>query len=154
MIEAWQKFFWDTGVTILQQDITDLNISAIVAPGNSSGFMSAGLDLAIARRFPGIEDKIQKYAPIEFGSLVRVPTGDRRIPEVVYAPTMERAMDVSNTFNAFMAMRTILHETEGPIAIPGLCAGIGKMLPAEAALQMYQAYVGYQYMCPEKCYGE
>jgi O-acetyl-ADP-ribose deacetylase (regulator of RNase III) len=53
-------------------------------------------------------------------------------------------MDVSNTLNAYHAMRAILIQARElgvrSIVIPGLCTGYGKMNPRKAAGQMRAAY--------------
>jgi hypothetical protein len=108
--------------------------------GNSYGLMSGGLDLVMAKRFPGVEDRVQLCGFIPVGEAVRVPTGDPQYPYLVYAPTMETAKSVIGTDNAYRAMRAILRVADDGVIIPGLCSGVGRMPLLEVASQMAQAY--------------
>jgi O-acetyl-ADP-ribose deacetylase (regulator of RNase III) len=110
--------------------------------------MSGGLDLVIAAAFPGLEDAVQKSAPIEVGDTRIFSVQHPVIHAVVYAPTMAIAKDVSTSKNAFLAMYGVLCAAgvcEQDISIPGLCTGVGKMPPIVAAVQMRAAYLEWQH---------
>src|SRR5262249_27630188 len=91
---------------------------------------------AIARRPEG-------YLPI--GASLVVPTGNRRIPHLIVAPTMLAPKPIDSQ-NCYRAMRAVLriaatHEEVGrAVYCPGLGTGVGQVSPANAAREMAQAY--------------
>jgi O-acetyl-ADP-ribose deacetylase (regulator of RNase III) len=142
MVRAWGDHLGSLGAGIRHGDILKFPAVCIVAPGNSYGLMSGGLDLAIAKRFPGLEDRVQAEAPIPVGEVRLFETEDSLIPRVLYAPTMETAKDVSKTSNAFLVLRAILRFCDGrAVVVPGLCAGVGRMPCDIVARQMAAAYI-------------
>jgi O-acetyl-ADP-ribose deacetylase (regulator of RNase III) len=53
--------------------------------------------------------------------------------------------NIATSVNAYLAMKAVLikaktHPDISSVAIPGLCTGIGGMMPVIAARQMFQAY--------------
>jgi len=144
MVEAWKEAF-PRDVPVVLGDILEARADALVAPGNSSGSMTGGLDLAIARKWPGIESLVRDLAIMEVGSLniVTFPSEiATNFKYLLYVPTMRGAGDVSWTTNAYTAMRAVMSMAAafGTIAIPGLCTGVGKMKVKTAATQMAKAY--------------
>lgn len=116
--------------------------------------MDGGLDLAIRNKYGQIlEDRIKYtilyyfYGELHVGQAVHfpIPTEEEgRGTTIIYAPTMRQPEDVSNTLNAYLAMRAILRccrdKIYDSVAIPGLCAGIGKMPLSKVSFQMKMAY--------------
>ncbi len=150
MVGAWWECFGDE-VPAIQTDVFKCRASVLVAPGNSVGLMSGGLDLEIAKRFPGVETLVQQgikdrggNLPVGKSLLVPTHTKDGVFSYVLYVPTMVLAQDVSKTDNAYLAMQAILRDTpvELSTVIPGLCAGVGRMSVKDVARQMYHAYAG------------
>lgn len=113
----------------------------------------------LSTRFPHIEARVQA-AIAQVGSLLPVgqtlivETGDRYVPYLVCAPTMELPSRVGHTSNAFRAMLALLSAVEQfnttnddaitSIDMPGLCTGVGDMEPEVAALQMARAYAEWR----------
>jgi O-acetyl-ADP-ribose deacetylase (regulator of RNase III) len=160
IVKAWRQYFSvDTGVRIVNQNILTLDVDALAVPANAFGFTDGGVDMAISREIFdwGLQEKLRAVIEREFhgemlvGQALIMPTGSRRFRYVVVAPTMRVPGDVSDSLNAYLAMRGILLATEAhnrankderirALAIPGLCTGVGKMPPARAAYQMWMAY--------------
>lgn len=162
MVRAWQRYFpLDLGVRIVKGNILTMPVDALAVPANSFGYTDGGVDLAISRemfdwqlqeRLRAIIDR-QFAGEVLVGQAFIVATGSHRFKYVVVAPTMRVPGDVSDTLNAYLAMRGILltieaHNRESrleeeritSVAVPGLGTGVGKMPPERAAFQMYTAY--------------
>ena len=146
MVGAWRKYF-PYDVPIVHGDILTVSANALVAPGNSSGAMTGGLDLAIAQKWPFLAPQVYAQPIMEVGTTVKIPfPPESQFEFLIYAPTMRGAMDVSQTDNAYRTMRAILenhHYQDLTIAIPGLCARVGKMSVEKVAEQMWNAWIGY-----------
>jgi O-acetyl-ADP-ribose deacetylase (regulator of RNase III) len=161
--QAWRRYFSDeSGVKIANQNILTLDVDALAVPANAFGFTDGGVDMAISREIFDwqLQDKLHALIEREHGGELLVgqalvmPTGSSRFRHVIVAPTMRVPADVSDTVNAYLAMRAILRTVESrnramrgrpagqirALAVPGLCTGTGKMLPERAAFQMWMAY--------------
>lgn len=125
--------------------------TAIISPANSFGSMGGGIDLAYARRWPGVEARVQTRIATLFGSLglpvgaaLTVPTEGADVPWLVVAPTMRVPGPVTSTRNAFMAMRAALQQARmrrfDRVLCPGLGTLTGRIPPRDAARQMREAY--------------
>jgi O-acetyl-ADP-ribose deacetylase (regulator of RNase III) len=144
-------------VEVVEGNLLDLACDGIVSPANSFGDMGGGLDKAIDDFHGGAAQKALMDAiaehflgelPVGMALLVELP--GRHLPFVVAAPTMRIPGSVASTLNAYLSMRAALvavrrHNAAGgrlirSLAVPGLCTGVGGMLPAEAAGQMRAAY--------------
>lgn len=155
LIAAWNELFsGQENVVIIETDITTLECDAIVSPANSFGFMDGGLDYALSVRFGwDLEKRLQKMikalpeGELLVGQSMLLETGDEVIPFLISAPTMRipTNFNIDTSINAYLAMKAILicaqkEERIQTVAIPGLCTGVGRMQPAIAAGQMFQAY--------------
>ena len=137
---------------------------AVIAPGNSFGIMDGGLDLAL-REFFGrrVQTAVQKeifdkhYGEQPVGTALIVPTGNKKHPWLVHAPTMSIPQIIATTHNVYFAMLAALHAVETfnsvypsskikTLLCPGLGTATGKMLPATAALQMSLAWNNFQWV--------
>jgi len=84
-------------------------------------------------------------AHLPIGSSLIVNTGHAVIPFLLIAPTME-SPEMVEPNNAYRAMRAILriasaHEEIGrALFCPGLCTGVGRVQPLDAAKEMVRAY--------------
>lgn len=150
--ENWKLFFEnEENVRIVEGDIFDVKVDAIVSPGNSFGFMDGGLDLLISKKKGwGIQTELKKkinssdLGELLIGQAISIES-DNGI--VICAPTMRvpSSDGIPNSLNAYLAMKAILIEgiknkKINSIAIPGLCTGTGRMSPYVAAKQMKAAY--------------
>lgn len=154
LIGAWREFFSKEDVSVIEGDITDLSVDAIVSPANSFGFMDGSLDHALSERLGWhLEKELQariRASPegeLLIGQAMVLRTGDERIPYLISAPTMRipTNFNIDTSINAYLAMKAILLTAEkderiNSVAIPGLCTGVGKMQPMIAARQMFYAY--------------
>src|SRR6478672_394005 len=163
LVRAWRGYFPpDSGVKTVNQNILTLNVDALAVPANAFGFTDGGVDMAISREVFDwhLQDKLHALIEREHGGELLVgqalvmPTGSTRFRHVVVAPTMRVPADVSNTVNAYLAMRAVLRTVENhnramrgkpaeqirALALPGLGTGTGGMPPERAAYQMWMAY--------------
>lgn len=163
MVQAWRHYFpIDMGIKIANQNLLSLDVDALAIPANAFGFTDGGVDMAISHEVfdwnlqEVMQEIIKKkyHGELIVGQALVLPTGSNRFRYVVVAPTMRVPGDVSNTVNAFLAMRAILIAVDDynraasgrvverirSLAVPGLCTGIGKMPPQRAAYQMVTAY--------------
>lgn len=155
LVDAWRECFSDVqDITIMEGDITQLSVDAIVSPANSFGFMDGSLDYAISHRLGWhIEKELQariKASPegeLLIGQAWVLETGDAQIPYLISAPTMRvpTNFNIETSLNAYLAMKGLLiaakrDERIHSVAIPGLCTGVGRMQPIIAAKQMFYAY--------------
>lgn len=156
LVEALQVEFQGVAdVEVSCGDIFDVTADAIVSPANSFGFMDGGIDLAYSKRFgwelqERLQDTIRrKHAgELPVGQAVIVETYDSAVPWLVSAPTMRVPAVVSDTVNAYLALRAALlavrvHDQSPGIETvlaPGLCTAIGRMPPRRAARQLAAAW--------------
>src|SRR3990167_1403271 len=84
----------NTGIRIIQGDITGLEVDAIVNAANNELVMGGGVAGAIKRKGgKGIEDEAVKKGPIEIGGAVSTSAGSLPAKYVIHAATM--GMDFS-----------------------------------------------------------
>lgn len=142
---------------------------AVVAAGNSYGYMDGGLDYKYQQWWGNLQavvqdtikqiysgDLIVGEAAIIDMSVVPMPTTSVTISRprwLIYAPTMRVPGDVSASPNAYLAFRGVLNALEfhnrsiqdeslmiKRVACPGLCTAVGGMPAVRCALQMKTAY--------------
>lgn len=163
MVQSWKRYFLDeSGVKVVNQNILTLPIDALAVPANAFGFTDGGVDLAISKEIFDwrLQDRLRALIDRDYGGELLVgqalvmPANSGRLRYVVVAPTMRVPADVSNTVNAYLAMRAILRAVEAhnrankaspgdqirALAVPGMCTGTGTMPPERAAYQMWTAY--------------
>lgn len=172
LVEAWrQEFAGLDGVTISRGDIfseregqvshkdpIDIRADAIISPANSFGFMDGGIDAVYTYQLgPQVQDRLRELlekdwgGELPVGSAVLVPTGREEIPWCISAPTMRVPTDVSETVNAYLAMRASLrcvlaHNKTAKTPIrsiltPGLGTAVGRMPAIRCARQMKDAWL-------------
>ena len=156
LVDALQREFRGVaGVEVSCGDIFDATADAIVSPANSFGFMDGGIDLAYSTRFgwdvqERLQDLLRKEhaGELPVGQAVIIETYAADITWLVSAPTMRVPADVSDTVNAYLALRAALlairnHSGEPRIEsvlCPGLCTSVGRMPAERAARQMAHAW--------------
>ena len=153
LVEAWEKEFAGfEDVFIREGDILHIAENTIVSPGNSYGFMDGGIDLLYTEYFglkpqEELQRKIQNrpegYLPV--GAALLVPTGHKKIPYMIAAPTMMTPGPVScvNSFFAMSALLQVAHKNRDivkKVFCPGLATGTGRVSPGLAAREMAHAY--------------
>lgn len=144
-------------VEVLTGDLLDLDCDALVAPANSFGDMSGGLDKRIddfhdgeaqRRLMERIAERWHGELPVGSAELLTLPS--RRFPFLVVAPTMRVPSRISGTLNAYLAFRAalaaVVEHDRGDgrritaLAASGLGTGVGAMTGEESAVQMRAGY--------------
>lgn len=135
-------------ITIIQGDITNLAIDAIVNAANSYGYMGGGVAGAI-KRIGGqeIETEAVSKAPIPVGYAVITTAGRLRCKCVIHSPTMEQPASLIDVGNVTEATRAALECADENnlkrIAIPGMGTGVGGIPKDKAAKAMINAIVNF-----------
>ena len=153
LVKAWKKEFSNfADIHIISGSIFDSKVDALVSPANSFGIMDGGLDGKIRDRFGfQVEDNVRKiiqtnyFGELPIGIAIIAETGSSECKYIISAPTMRTPENVSNTINAYLAMKAILNVAlQNPkivsVAIPGLCSLSGQMSPEMVSRQMRIAY--------------
>ncbi|MBX9670649.1 MAG: hypothetical protein K2X93_23805 [Candidatus Obscuribacterales bacterium] len=165
VVKAWERFFGrQANLDIGEGDPLQLDLSAVVTPGNSFGIMDAGFAQELNVRSNGlfegrirklIEDKYAGELPV--GTAEVIKSGLDNPQFIVVSPTVrvppERLSSANvNTYlatrAAFRAIASFIRKErqegrESPIesvALVGMGTGLGKIPPVIAAFQMYEAY--------------
>lgn len=135
-------------ITIIQGDITNLAIDAIVNAANSYGYMGGGVAGAI-KRIGGqeIETEAVSKAPIPVGYAIITTAGRLKCKYVIHSPTMEQPGSLINVGNVIEATRAALECADENnlkrIAIPGMGTGIGGVPCEKAAKSMIEVIVNF-----------
>ncbi len=152
-LQAWRLHCGHHDFVIpAMQAIENINAEAIVAPGNSFGNMTGGIDLHY-KNFIGdyVEEDVQHEIYLKGNELLVGDTvvvilhSDNRFKftHLIYAPTMRVPENVSHTINAYMAAKAALQTAEAigvnSIVFPGLGTGTGGMDMNDCAKQVNAA---------------
>lgn len=139
-------------IKVLHDDITRLDVDAIVNAANSYGYMGGGVAGAI-KRFGGQEIELEavSHAPIPIGHAVLTTAGKLKAKHVIHAPTMEQPAsrtDAGNVREATMAALECAEENKlERIAMPGMGTGVGSVGKEEAAKAMAEAIINFDCKC-------
>jgi O-acetyl-ADP-ribose deacetylase (regulator of RNase III) len=147
LVERLRSEISDTmDVEIACGDARDSEAGAIVSPGNSWGIMDGGFDGAVAFKWPAIEAAVRaEIDKLPFGELlvgrsVTVPTGDERLPHLIYTPTMRGPGPIYDPTLVMLAVRSavMLALALGcrTLVMPGMGTGTGRLPPELAAAAM------------------
>lgn len=154
LLEAWKLFCGPHDfVTVYKQDILFIKTDAVVAPANSFGFMTGGIDLHYKNYLgQSIEDDLQKKIIFDFNgellvgqatSVEVVPHPTIDIKYVIAAPTMRVPEKITHTINVYLATKAALIEALNlcveSITFPGMGTGTGQVSPMDCAKQMSAA---------------
>lgn len=164
MIDAWQSqhAHWTAGERGLPYDVhieksvgSMLNeipdITAVVSPANSFGFMTGGFDLYLSQFFGwSLQEKVQRIihqshdGELLVGKAFAVQTGHDTVPWVIVAPTMRVPSTLpEDTVAPYLATRAALRLAEEfefeSVAFSGMGTGAGRVAPELCALQMFRA---------------
>ncbi|HVK22595.1 MAG TPA: macro domain-containing protein [Actinokineospora sp.] len=159
---------WDTAaagrsrVRVHRGSIVDCGADAVVSPANSYGWMRGGIDAVYAETFPSVEQSVRSAVlayhggELPIGEALIVPTGVRRPPWLISAPTMREPTTVlpHDTVHPFLAARAVfrlwrdgilddgtpVRVAVRTIALPGLGTGVGHVEPAVCARQVAAAW--------------
>lgn len=142
-------------VEVVKEDITQLDVEAIVNPANSRLVMGGGLAGIIKDKGGAeIEEEGQKQAPVDVGKAIITTGGKLPAKNVIHAPTMETPAKNVPPENAGKAMTGILECSERngvkEVAVPGLGTGVGGVSAKDAAREMVSAVKEFEGDNPEK----
>ncbi len=131
-------------IEVLIQDITKLEVDAIVNPANSLMIMGGGVAGAIKRAGGAeIEEEARRYAPVPIGGAVATTAGKLKAKYVIHAPTMEKPAQRTNAENVFKATLAAIDKAielgVETVAFPGMGTGVGGVPFDEAARVMVKA---------------
>ncbi len=119
----------DTQIEIVQGDITQQEVDAIVNAANSHLWMGAGTAGAIVRAGGrGIEDEAIRQGPIEVGEAIVTGSGDLQCRHVIHAAAMGQDLHTSaekiraSTDNALKRAEELGLTS---VAFPALGTGVG-----------------------------
>lgn len=125
-------------ITIVEADITALEVDAIVNAANSHGRLGGGVAGAIKRRGgKEIEDEAVQKGPTPVGMAYSTTAGKLPCRAVIHAPTMEQPASPSSLQNiraaAMAALMLARDQGFKRIAIPGMGTGVGGVSARDAA---------------------
>jgi O-acetyl-ADP-ribose deacetylase (regulator of RNase III) len=117
-------------IEVVQGDITEMKVDAIVNPANTYLIMGGGVAGAIKRKGGReIEEEAVKKGPIQVGAAVFTSAGRLSCKYVIHAPTVEEPGGSSSLENVAKATKAALKTAESlkisSIAFPGMGTGVG-----------------------------
>ena len=129
---------------LVEGDLTELPVDAIVNPANSYGVMGGGVAGAIRKKGGvEIEKEAVKRAPIPIGKAVATRAGTLPCRFVIHAPTMNRPAEATNIEHVKKATQAALECADEAglkqLAFPGMGTGVGRVDPEAAAHAMVEA---------------
>ncbi len=131
----------DVVIEVLDGDITEMMVDAIVNPANSYLLMGGGVAGAIKRKGGvEIEKEARKMAPIEIGQAIVTPAGNLPTKWIIHAPTVKRPAGKASLESVSLATRAALRIAERigarSLAFPIMGTGVGGLSIAKAAKTM------------------
>lgn len=134
---------------LVEGDLTELKVDAIVNPANSRGVMGGGV-AGVIRKKGGvlIEREAVQQAPIPIGKAVTTGAGALPCRYVIHAPTMYDPAERTNVEKVKRATLGALECADQSglrhIAFPGMGTGVGRVDPQAAAQAMVQVVHSFQ----------
>ncbi|MBT8495955.1 MAG: macro domain-containing protein [Deltaproteobacteria bacterium] len=122
-------------VHVAKGDLTNLNVDALVNPGNSEGTMRTGVSERI-RKAGGdqIEAEAKRSAPIAIGAALLTDSGGLQAKKIIHVPIMEAARGTSTSEEVRRATRAALVAASAKqlasIAIPAM-GSFGEGVPLD-----------------------
>jgi O-acetyl-ADP-ribose deacetylase (regulator of RNase III) len=137
-LNAAERVYKDTKISVVTGDITKLEVDAIVNPANSRLIMGGGVAGAILRvGGDKIQNEALEKAPVPIGKAAATTAGKLKAKYVIHAPTMVRPAMLTNKENVKLATEAALECARQigvkSLAFPGLGTGVGGLNSEEAA---------------------
>ncbi len=135
-------------IEVLEGDITEAKVDAIVNPANSYLVMGGGVAGAIKRKGgTEIEKEARKFAPIEIGEAIVTTAGKLPARWVVHSPTVRLPAGRASLESVSLATRAALSAAENvgarSIAFPAMGAGVGGLKVEESVETMLNEIISY-----------
>lgn len=152
MCNAWKKEFRNySHIDVKHCSFEELEADYVVTAGNSYGWMTGGIDLAV-RNYYGqeIQDIIQaviledsgRCLPV--GESITVHTKDKKKPNLIYAPTMDLPHSISKIDVFYVFAKLLEKYNDVNFACCGLGTATGGISEEECAKQMRLAFDYYK----------
>jgi O-acetyl-ADP-ribose deacetylase (regulator of RNase III) len=134
-------------ISAMVGSVIDVEVSAVVSPANSFGFMDAGVDLVYSHFFgwevqARLQDRIS-HRPIGellVGEALVVETAHSTIPFLISAPTTRISKRIDDPVDIMLACRAAIliarKEDLVSVAFPGMGTGPAQVPPVLAARNM------------------
>lgn len=131
LTRAWERACGGlVGVSVTDEDITTLDVDAVLSPANSFGFMRGGVDGAYARAFgPHLEPRVRAALADRWGGELPVgcaeivatapSPGEGPIPWLLVAPTMRVPARIEGSVHPYLAARAALRLVLDGVFPPG-----------------------------------
>lgn len=142
-------------IEVVRNDIVGCSAEVIATAGNSFGMMDGGIDKTINYNLNFISEQVQKIIKNNFfgechvGQSFLVKTNHYKFKYLCYAPTMRIPENVSNSLNAYYALRSVLTEciknNITSVVVPLFCAGAGEMPINKVCHQYHMAIESLSY---------
>tara|TARA_Y100000310_G_C20585272_1_gene765063 strand:- start:714 stop:1211 length:498 start_codon:yes stop_codon:yes gene_type:complete len=137
-------------IKIVEDDITQVDVDAVVNPANSYGYMGGGVAGALKKEGGvEIETEAASHAPIMIGDAVLTTGGKLACRQVIHAPTMEQPGGSSILAHVSEALNAALQKAEEEgferIAIPGMGTGVGGLPKDKVAEAMIDVLVNFDF---------
>lgn len=136
-----------TEIDIIQGDITEATVDAIVNAANNQLYMGSGVAGAIKRKGgQQIEDEAVQKGPVQVGMSVLTSAGNLKSKYVIHATVMgiDLITDAGKIRNATLSALDIADKHDAKsIAFPALGTGVGGFPLVEAARIMFKAIKEY-----------
>lgn len=132
IVRAFASAFADEGeVDCRVGNILTIGAEALITPGNSYGLMDGGIDLRLAQRFDGLQERVQEriaarpLRELLVGEAVAVALPGEDVTKwVIYAPTMRVPRPISDPYDIRLAARAAFKACRDAgirwVAMPGL----------------------------------
>ncbi len=137
----------DSAIELLEGDITELEVDAIVNAANTDLILGTGVAGAIRMKGgPSIQDECSKLAPIGLGQAVATGAGDLRARYVIHAAGMGPSRRTNPGVVATVTRNTLICAEEKrakTIAFPAIGTGVGGMKLEESAKIMLRVVMDY-----------
>ena len=142
-----------TTLEVLQGDITECAVDAIVNAANNHLWMGAGVAGAIKRKGGrSIEDEAVRQGPIAVGEAVVTGGGALKARYVIHAAAMGQDLMTNAGFIRHATVNSLKRATElglASMALPALGTGVGGFPVHEAARLMIDATCGLLRRTPQ-----
>ncbi len=131
-------------ICVVEGDITEMNVDAIVNPANSLMIMGGGVAAAIKKKGgANIEVEARRKAPVPVGEAIVTSAGKLRAKYVIHAPTMPKPAMRTTLDAVYRATRAALKVADrlgiSTIAFPGMGTGVGGLDYYDSAKMMLNA---------------